>query len=70
MTSFASDNTAGAHPAVLDALAAASAGHAPAYGADRWSAAAADAAMKRFMIHLFSATTSWPITSLGTRTDR
>ena len=44
MTSFASDNTAGAHPAVVEALvAAAGAGHAPAYGADRWSAAAADA---------------------------
>lgn len=33
--SFASDNTAGAHPRVLEALAAANAlGHVPAYGAD------------------------------------
>ncbi len=32
--SFASDNQAGAHPAVLDAVAAANAGHATAYGDD------------------------------------
>lgn len=32
--SFASDNSAGAHPAVVDAVAAASTGHAPAYGDD------------------------------------
>jgi threonine aldolase len=35
--SFASDNSAGAHPAVLDAVAAANEGHALAYGADRWT---------------------------------
>lgn len=35
---FASDNTAGAHPAVLEALAAANAGHALPYGADGWTA--------------------------------
>jgi threonine aldolase len=34
---FASDNHAGAHPAVLEALAAASAGRAGAYGADPWT---------------------------------
>lgn len=37
---FASDNFAGAHPDVLAALAAANEGHAPAYGADRYTAAA------------------------------
>ena len=35
---FASDNWAGAHPAVLEAVAAANAGHAPAYGDDPWTA--------------------------------
>lgn len=34
MRSFASDNHAGAHPRVLEALAAANEGHAAAYGAD------------------------------------
>jgi threonine aldolase len=37
--SFASDNTAGIAPAVLDALVAANDGPAVAYGADRWTAA-------------------------------
>ncbi|EYT54827.1 threonine aldolase [Leucobacter sp. UCD-THU] len=36
--SFASDNWAGAHPEVLEAIAAANAGHAPAYGGDPWTA--------------------------------
>ena len=36
--SFASDNYAGAHPEVLEAVVAASAGHAPAYGDDGWTA--------------------------------
>ena len=40
MTTFASDNHAGAHPAVIEAIAAANDGHAPAYGADRWTARA------------------------------
>src|SRR3954454_3577236 len=35
---FASDNYAGAVPEVLDAIAAASTGHAPAYGNDEWTA--------------------------------
>lgn len=34
---FASDNAAGAHPSVIDALIEANAGHALAYGADRWT---------------------------------
>lgn len=33
---FVSDNCAGIHPDVLDALAACNAGHAPSYGADQW----------------------------------
>ncbi|MFE2514605.1 threonine aldolase family protein [Streptomyces mirabilis] len=37
---FASDNHAEAHPAVLAALQAAAHGPAPAYGGDRWTAAA------------------------------
>ena len=39
---FASDNAAGAHPAVLAAMQAANEGHALAYGDDRWTAEAAD----------------------------
>jgi len=35
---FASDNHAGVHPEVLDALAAANDGHAASYGADPWTA--------------------------------
>ncbi len=37
---FASDNFSGAHPEVLDAVRAANEGHAPAYGADPWTARA------------------------------
>jgi len=37
---FASDNSASIHPEVLAAIAAANQGHAEAYGADRWTAAA------------------------------
>ena len=40
MTSFASDNTAGAHPAVVAAVTAAASGHAPSYGEDAWTAEA------------------------------
>jgi threonine aldolase len=36
---FASDNAAGVHPAVMDALQAANSGHALAYGDDRWTEA-------------------------------
>jgi threonine aldolase len=36
--SFSSDNSAGALPEVLDAIAAASSGHALAYGSDAWTA--------------------------------
>ncbi len=37
LTLFASDNYAGAHPSVLEALAAANGGWAPAYGDDLWT---------------------------------
>lgn len=37
---FASDNNAGVHPAVMDALAASNHGHAVAYGDDPWTATA------------------------------
>ena len=35
---FASDNYAGVHPEVLEALARANSGHEPAYGGDSWTA--------------------------------
>ena len=38
--SFASDNSAGAHPLVLEAMVAANEGHAVAYGSDPWTRAA------------------------------
>lgn len=34
---FASDNWAGAHPEVIDAVVAANTGHAPSYGGDAWT---------------------------------
>ena len=37
---FASDNAAGAHPAVIQAIVMANEGHALAYGSDRWTAEA------------------------------
>jgi threonine aldolase len=46
--SFASDNFAGAHPAVLDAVARANVGHTPAYGDDPWTAACEDAFRELF----------------------
>jgi threonine aldolase len=45
---FASDNFAGAHPEVLDALARANDGHAPAYGEDQWTAHAAEVFRRHF----------------------
>lgn len=45
---FASDNAAGVHPAVLDAINAASAGHAHAYGDDRWTARAEELFRQHF----------------------
>ena len=48
MTSFASDNYSPAHPDVLAALAAASAGHEISYGEDPWTARLQDAVRSRF----------------------
>lgn len=45
---FASDNAAGIHPEVLAAIAAANEGHAPAYGADPWTAAALSLLRREF----------------------
>jgi threonine aldolase len=45
---LASDNHAGVHPDVLAALAAANEGHAPAYGEDRYTAAARELLRQHF----------------------
>jgi threonine aldolase len=45
---FASDNHAGVHPEVLEALAAANHGHAPSYGADAWTARAEELFREHF----------------------
>ena len=42
MRSLASDNYSGAHPAVMAAMAEANVDHAPAYGADAWTARAVE----------------------------
>lgn len=44
---FASDNNSGIHPAIMAALAAANAGHAPAYGSDSHT----EAAIEKFKTH-------------------
>ena len=46
--SFASDNYAGVHPEVLAAIAEANVGHAPAYGADPWTARFGELARELF----------------------
>jgi len=48
MKGFASDNYSGAHPAVLEAMVAANAEHAVAYGADPWTARAHELLRERF----------------------
>ncbi len=45
---FASDNYAGVHPEVLEAIVSANIGHAPAYGTDAWTARFADIARTHF----------------------
>jgi threonine aldolase len=47
-TAFASDNYAGAHPEVIDAIAAANSGHAVSYGADPWTAELQDVVRAHF----------------------
>jgi threonine aldolase len=48
MKSFASDNYAGAHPEVMAAIQEANEGHAPAYGADPWTARAREILKAQF----------------------
>ena len=57
MKSFASDNYAGAHPAILDAVAAANDGHARAYGEDPWTARMEE----RFREHFGPAARTFPV---------
>jgi threonine aldolase len=52
---FASDNHAAVHPEVVEALVAANEGHAPAYGADRLTAAARE----RFREHFGPDADAW-----------
>ena len=54
MKGFASDNYSGAHPEVLEAMVAANAEHAPAYGNDRWTARAQELLREHFGEHAHS----------------
>lgn len=54
---FASDNRAGAHPEVLDAIAAANDGHAVAYGEDPWTRRLED----RIREHFGEAARAYPV---------
>jgi threonine aldolase len=54
---FASDNHAGVHPDVLAAVAAANEGHAPAYGADDWTARL----VRRFREHFGATAQPFPV---------
>jgi threonine aldolase len=54
---FASDNHAGAHPEVIEALVAANAGHADSYGNDPWTARLEET----FRRHLGSAARAFPV---------
>jgi threonine aldolase len=51
MKSFASDNYAAAHPEVMAAIQEANDGHAPAYGADPWTARAREVLKAQFGRH-------------------
>ncbi len=54
---FASDNHAGVHPELMDAIAAANEGHAAAYGGDPWTARA----QQRFREHFGSGAQAFPV---------
>jgi threonine aldolase len=54
---FASDNHAGVHPEVMEAIAAANVGHAAAYGGDPWTARA----QQRFREHFGPAARAFPV---------
>lgn len=54
---FASDNYAGVHPEVLQAMAEANVGHAPSYGNDRWT----ERAQSVFREHFGPSTRAFPV---------
>lgn len=54
---FASDNHAGVHPVVMEAVVAANEGHAAAYGGDPWTARA----VQRFREHFGPAARAFPV---------
>src|SRR5215216_93906 len=54
---FASDNHAGVHPEVLQAIAAANDGHAAAYGGDPWTSRA----VQRFREHFGPSARAFPV---------
>ncbi|WP_432456501.1 threonine aldolase family protein [Cellulomonas iranensis] len=54
---FASDNYAGVHPEVLDAIVAANVGHVPAYGDDPWTERLQDVVRG----HLGASATAYPV---------
>ena len=54
---FASDNHAGVHPEVMEAIAAANEGHAAAYGGDPWTTRA----QQRFREHFGPAAQAFPV---------
>jgi threonine aldolase len=54
---FASDNQAGVHPEVMDAIAAANEGHAASYGGDPWTARA----QQRFREHFGAGAQAFPV---------
>src|SRR5215216_7155686 len=54
---FASDNHAGVHPEVIEAIAAANDGHAAAYGGDPWTSRAA----QRFREHFGPSARAFPV---------
>jgi threonine aldolase len=68
---FASDNAGPVHPRVMAALAAANQGHAPAYGADRWTEGAVAAIRAAFeapeaSVHLVATGTAANALALAT----
>jgi len=54
---FASDNHAGAHPEILEALAAANEGHAASYGADPWTERLQETVRR----HFGASASGWPV---------
>jgi threonine aldolase len=56
-TDFASDNHAGAHPEVIEAIVAANVGHAGSYGSDEWT----QRAEAVFQKHFGAEARAWPV---------